>query len=796
MSESVDLSSARVTINDVTDCSVFDVSFDINFTSATSFDISFINQSGVYTPPKLDCENPRTLTIGATKINVYPVSYSIRKNGSEKVMAVTYVDSGVKYLDKFLVSLKDIKNPRVLSLVNVLSPDSGEGSFQTSGYLLSDLLEAIKAARIPISSSAESFLTNSSGFITNQEYQRVFVMMETGRLRDVLSSYASKVGCLFFWNFISEKLDAVSVRREFAKTEAKALASSLLSQLGEKVSEYNESESIQDSNSQSAIVYDTYGGYAQNRTTFYNFSRVKVEEPSIIPWVTKFREVTGQSNGSQLIRPSIYLNNVAKIVTAQRLGSFKEYVYCELLADALKNDRAHKFDDGYKADVLALTTSITPSKVVKYLFPQLTVVDYVNGSLSEHWDEIKLNGNIAQFFSELTGPEVSDTDPNITLFKGAVNESNTNGRKFYICRIDGDFLPESEKMKKCESLADILSKTYNSLFVSTGKFTRSELAKYSMTYGAWHWEKENVDKISPFNTLKNLKLKNATKVAFDPFYSDFAMNNMAQDLNYDKEMEEETGGKSKGLYGRLLIDLNLGEKGLPSSGYEDLILPLEEDTQRAMSFNLGIKDAVGDGDKRTGWLIIFEDTVNNLLGEISAKYDSVVATDDKITKKFIRSEQVPSRLAYEKAISNLSNPSCTSNDIQILKAPLLADLGVNESQANPFVSKVDLRYLVDFLRSQGAFDDQPSSISYSMTVEDLVPLSQDYLKNGLENFSLSIGSGGVTTQLTVSNRKKFYQSADELSRLMTTQRDGFSDVKRQRRSIALFNSRINSELFK
>lgn len=807
MSQSVNLSNAICSVSGITDASIYDVSFDINFTSPSSFNVSFVNESGVYTKPVLDSENPQTLTIGSTRIKVYPVSYKIEKSGSGKLLVVQYVDSGVKYLDKYLVSLKDIKNPRVLNLVNVLLPNSGEGAFETGGYLLSQLLQQIKDKRIPISKSAESFLTNSNSFISGEEYQKVFVLEETGRLRDVLSSYGAKVGCIFFWNFLTEQLDAISLRRGINKTETEALASQIETTYGAFSSTASESASILDSSSKSLILYDTYGGQSTDRGIFCDFDRVIVETDNRIPWVRKLQEIT-EISANVGNNPIPVRNNLIKMVYAKRISSLSQYIFSELVADAINNDRLIDYSDS-STPLLPDTSGAfirsesNKNETILKSFPNLTVCDFVQGSLSEHYNTLKngSNYNLFQAFVELTGAkETSGLNGGSSIsFDGIINEENTNGRPFYICVVQNDFLasPLSDKMERVEDLIGTLSETYNTLFVSRRKFTRTDVARFSLKYGSWYWSKQNVDEISKLEKLKKIIAgsQSSDKVAFDPFYKELVLNSQAQVLTTALEDEMAESGSDK-LYGRMFLDLELGESKFPSEAGKNVFLSIEEAVQKASPHNIGIQKIRYEAPN-TSFIIVFEDAAEALQNEVRTNFSSILPSEDVINRKFILSGVQPTSLLYKYRLSNLESPSCISNDLQVLKAPSVSDVNVVTTENDgQFLTKIDLQYMLDFIEAQGGFLIPENSVTFNYSIEKLVELNSSWLKNGLEGLRVRIGSGGVTCDVTVSDKKKLFQGFDEIARVINIGHNSFASTIRLRSSLPLFGPQIGNMLFK
>lgn len=800
MSNSVDLNDAVVSVSGNTDASIYDVSFDINFTSPSTFNVSFINQLGVYIKPTLDTETPQTLTIGGTAIKVYPVSYKIEKSGSAKTLMVQYADSGVKYLDKFLVSLKDIKNERVLNLVNVLLPSSGEASFSTGGYLLFQLLAQIKKKGIPISSTAESFINNQENFIPDEEYQKVFVLEDTGRLRDVLSAYGSKVGCVFFWNFLTEQLDAISIRRGLTKTEASALASSIEGTYEDFISSSSESASITDSVSKSLILYDSYDGQTSDRGLFCGFDRVIVEQEDRIDWIGGIGGITKVQGGL------VELSDLVKCVYAKRVSSFTQYVYSELLIDAVKRRNTvnpNDSEEGAKGPDVSTSPlddidELKQNKSILSVFPTIQIVDYVSGTLSDHLSQLEEDGkdDLAQFFREATGAEEEEGE---YVFKGVINNENTGGRPFFICKVRHDLVPESDMMTKIEDYIEVLAKTYNSLFVSRRKFSQSNISRFSLKYGEWVYEKKDVEELTPFDELKNIKLGTSSNVAFDPFYKKLESNSEAIDITND---EDVITGKKK-VSGRMLIDLKLGESKFPSRFGESMFLDLKEAAEKWSSQNMGVQligSAASFKDEELeavqgSYVLIFEDSTVSLNAEVESEYLKITAENNTIYKKFIFQDTAPTSLLYKYRLSSLSSPQCVSNEMQILKAPCVADVKVPETDQANYFSKIDLEYMIDFIEAQGGFLIPENSVTYSFNVEKLVTLDSSWLKKGLEGMRVQIGSSGVTCDLTISDRKKMFQSFDELAHLINVGHGSFGQTIHLRSSLPLLGPQTGRSLF-
>lgn len=823
----VDLANVLVSVSGITDAKVYDVTSDINFTQPTAFEISFINESGTYTPPELNTESPQVLKMGGTSINVYPVFYKIVKRGSGRLMVVRYVDSGVKYMDKTIISLREIKHEKVINIVNVLPPESTSDQFETTGYRLIDLLNGIKAKKIPISDKAASFLSNSDSFVSATEYQKVFIVSETGTLRDVLSSYAEKVGCLFFWNFLTEQIDAMSVRRGTTATEAKALYDEIINQYGASISDLSESASIAESRSKSLIMYDVYGSEANERGVFVGFDRVKAESGGInwsrvfseavcnSPTRIKFSDVQPFKVGNHNQSHSV---DLLKTIYANRVSLLPAYFMAVLLRYALKNSGIMKFpwngetnscEDLIPSSTTSEFADLVGNTAIETFGPILKILDYVSPTetAKQHYDKLLEKNEtkgIAEAFAAYLGAK-PDEDGKMK-FEDQVNKMGL-GRGYYLCVVPEALSnPDSGPIKKASEAMTALSDSFGALYVSKKQFTRSGLNRYTTKYGDWFWTKENVQKIGSLAALHKVVCPNADQVAFDPFYKEIKENNESPD-SYANISDDVPDTKKDSKFGRLLLDLQMDRKVVVAEGFEYFRSLNEEGLWKTYIGQNSALKLVAEKQK-IGWLdelqdktskqfsviLLFEGSAKNVLKHVGREYKYILQPD-RINRKFMMNGSHSFNLNYRSKVSDLSNPKSVSSDLQVVKAPEIAEVS-SPSEEPEFVAKFDLDYLMSHIEAQGGFEIPPEAVSFSMNIEEMVELNPLWLERGMEGLRISLGSNGVTCDVTISDRKKLFQSFDEMSRVVSVGHDSFYNNHRIKRSVGMMGAQMTSRIMR
>ena len=809
----VDTLNSSVSVSGIdSNLKIYDVNFNINFSSRTEIDISFVNKDGNYIKPTLDSETPQTLKIGERSIVVYPISCKIVRRGT-KLMSVRYGDSGIKYLDKHIVAFKNISGPRIINIADVILPSSEQADgLKASGYKLSDLLAGIRSKGIPISDKAAGLLDNSNNFLSDVEYQKVFIMTEIGKLRDILSSYGAKIGCVFYWDILSEKLDAVTISDGTTKRVIDDLNNELVNDYDNVTIESSESSSISESISRSGIIYDIHSD-KNSGVTFMPFDRVQSEKYENIDWIANLKGVPGIQNinhqtflieergvsdkGFSISPNQVigYENSLIKLVYASQMQILQEYIFAVLLKNAIKQNNITPISgnarvgiSGDKPDITLPSTfdGLEGNSGIEKAFGKIQILDYVPSTenAKQHYDELirKKQYSTAEIFKTITGY-------NTTTETGDGVLAKKNG--YFICWIENDKAPKSDLMNRVEQWISPLSSTYGSLYVSAMKCTKSSLAKFSHCDEKWTWSNESVMN-TPLKSLAVAKfgdLKELYSIAFDPFYDTFKYNQKSSDIPV-KDNDPSASG-------RIILDLGNTQKSAFKNSDPCFLITVDNKFGFEAA-NFAISTISQSEKSRFTIGIIFEDAISKVLKTVNDSYLNIVPRN-KISRKFVLNSNTAGfiNLDYKYRIANLNNPSCISNTLQVIKAPTLQDVLPVEDLASvqPFTAKIDLDYVLQFLEAQGAFNALPESTSYSMTIADIVSLEEDWLQRGLEGYSISIGSDGLTTNITISDRKKLFQNLDEISRLIADNSSEFTPVHKLHASTNLLSPIIQNGMF-
>ena len=233
---------------------IIDASVNIEFSAASSFSISIVSDTGLYSITEASLRaggDPMVLKIGDKEFKIFPVSYTVENSEGIKTLKVEFLDSSVKHLDKKFVLLKgthitsdNINNPDVdMSWIiavgtpyEVQNSDAGEtlipvrdivdeNGYIVSGYgmfsqdvvvyySLITLLNSLGAlideeeknkVRASLSALYADEYNDGLGFVSKTR-ERDFV----GTVREVLASWGEEIGLIFYWDPATEKIKTMN----------------------------------------------------------------------------------------------------------------------------------------------------------------------------------------------------------------------------------------------------------------------------------------------------------------------------------------------------------------------------------------------------------------------------------------------------------------------------------------------------------------------------------------------------------------------------------------------------------
>lgn len=269
----------------------------------SSLSVSFVNKDGVYQKPHLGTNNPTNIKIGDSFTFVgYPVSYTSSNSTRGKILSVTYTDGSVM-LDKIYIGLKGVHGAAPPNIGTVkMSNTTAYGSFNNI-ILLGEYLD-------PCENISDEYIDPCNPCVEVTEYQSVannndqkrvdcqtarltqildviysftdlinalkskgiafyntpvvktkFYGRYTGSAREVLKSWCQDIGLTFVWH--NDSVYFVDVKNGIAINDTSFYQTCSLS-------DYSESESIENSTSNGVILY--FG--AEGRIESYDCSGI------------------------------------------------------------------------------------------------------------------------------------------------------------------------------------------------------------------------------------------------------------------------------------------------------------------------------------------------------------------------------------------------------------------------------------------------------------------------------------------------------------------------------------------
>ena len=325
---------------------LYDLKIDVNFNSSTVFMASFVSENGTYSisPESLNSETPTTLKIGTgSTFKVYPVNYKIQSSPSGRLLVVKFVDASHIYLDKYLVTFKDIEGKRIIPIIPT-SADKENNEVEFGKYTPAELLE--KLGEIPktgrVISTLKSFKKELKKGFSNDVRIPVLntvtglFLDTTGSLRDVLNDLGSKIGKTFFWDWSSDGVGKLDVIESTSIQTAINFANSIRSANEKYISNYEESYSIEDNYSMFDFVYDTATQKTESdtirligrKTVGFKYLDIRKEDFWIKPgWEREYLKIEDMEKQDWL-----------KLCAASLAGEelFYKYIYWNIAAEAAR----------------------------------------------------------------------------------------------------------------------------------------------------------------------------------------------------------------------------------------------------------------------------------------------------------------------------------------------------------------------------------------------------------------------------------------------------------------------------
>lgn len=311
------------------------------------------------------------------------------------------------------------------------------------------------------------------------------------------------------------------------------------------------------------------------------------------------------------------------------------------------------------------------------------------------------------------------------------------------------------------------------------EITRADAKNYSPDMG-WVWKKADASDGSCFlsdlveykmssersSKLAEIDLDEEVRVSVESWLKDFSLVNDAEDSDeyLDQNFSDDNELESEELKqrGYSVIDWAGERRPVKLSKPLEYWVPEER-------WEESITDSWKTQKTIPKYAIIRADGLieAELMGAVKKFffYESKGGRMDKRQSKYREYRKVTTNdsVAYynmkQRAFwQNMSHPKAVSNTIEIQKAPQVEGYIFNLKEWERLIKQY--KWLSN--------EELNANVAYNFVIEDLVPISTGWIRKGLESYSLSYSGDGVTTTITVGNRKKQRQTIENLARSIKT----------------------------
>lgn len=803
----------------------YSLQVSIGFSSPTSFEVSFVSEDGEYKISKndLNSETPSELSIGSLTFSVYPTSYKITRSPSGNILSVRYSDASIKYLDKFNICFSSVKKDRVISIIPCFVTDQ-DTDIENRTYSPSELLDGMTTAGIPVSANVISLLspfTNKAPTLPSQpidSYENIIIddnyaiFNQAGKLRDVLSYIGGFMSVLFFWNWGNGgegQLDVIDLKDGVIDQNSEALYEEIKASYSKVIGEIQESASIEDCQSVSDLAYTADSdAYAISRT-------VKLVELDI-PQGYFLIEGSGSnqyynrqiwSNGS--LFPSTSGSIPYGKIDSSMVGNndnWKALCYAALVGEDffysyILHNLAIEMAASYWYPVTSSnstsSTEPNPSESERGLtetyYQNSIVPNMFGGSQAGLWT---VGGLIAFVPKEADGGLVKVQTDYGAQRRGRldiIKKIDTEVRKqaasigdgYWVFQIN-DYIDLKYNMKNVYRKCLAWGQLYNRYYISKSRWTYGNAQRHevqpmgdSISSVEWLYEATPVDR-THFSRVRELiyPSDDTTSTSYSQYdgnstaWAEF-MGKSGDFFALNGNAVEPTGLAPKD-HGYWVLDAAASRES-PQRPARRAVCITSESTFGAVRSNQ---------QKSIGNLLLVS-RVRDLHLYVGQMANRVFKQLPSTKTAFLYKEElVVPRLDIMESFADLRNKYAVSNSVDIHKIEPWGTKAFELTDPDRTERKNIVRSpesYKKFVASRKVLNPTPS-ISYTMQINSFVQPDSSWLKRGMEQFGVSIGSNGVSTSITVSSRKKQRQSLEDFQRLAIDDLEEIRVVKRPRSS--------------
>ena len=278
---------------------IYSISYDANFGEQPStLVVEVANESGIYDISKADLNltgAANLIKIGSKiTLYMYPITYSLKKSPSGKLLRIEYVDESISYLDKKVVKLKtrglEAESYANTIVVGIERINAEPVNPTVADQVFADDQEnaATNAALLQVTDVEYKFsdlLTKISAFTgvspTLDDAAENYYRDYSGKLREVLSAWCNDLGLGFYWE--NRKLNFIDLRNPATLSAVELYASQVKN--ANNILESDETYSLRDTFCRGSEVFFGKDGQILDNTTSadgepvnYAFNNLKLED--------------------------------------------------------------------------------------------------------------------------------------------------------------------------------------------------------------------------------------------------------------------------------------------------------------------------------------------------------------------------------------------------------------------------------------------------------------------------------------------------------------------------------------
>jgi hypothetical protein len=722
---------------------------DINFNSATVFEASFVSENGVYSisPSSLNSESPSSLNIGGNTFRIYPVMYKITQTPSGKLLVVKFVDASHQYLDKYNITLdRMICGSRTIQIVPTKTSKEND---VIGKYTLDKLASALSG--FPITSRARNILRTDKIKIDS-----------VGSVRDVLTSVGPIVGCTFYWDFTNTSFGGngcIDILDETSVSSAESLASSIKNSNEKYISSYDESYSIEDNYTAADYVYKKDEDEKENT----NVKFVKLSLLNIL--ISNFwRKPTIDSSIRSFSVNELKTYDFFKLCVAAAIGKdfFNDYIYWNIAADGCKTF----FNTSYISSVPLGYTSGFNNGQIGNTYNSL-VINTLKGMYKAALIYYHQPGTTIKQMIDVHKPDITRAEIIQSLFKDKTNFSENKilemanlGKGIWVMALD-------KEDKLLDSSIEILYNTCKTCSDYLGRYYISQKELDTNEYNLYAMSEENIYEDgfvgdSILSSLYQYYFNNALSPNQNPpnsAFKNWISKNLSEGLGEKKTLitlkfstdnsaksdfnTDENVTKKYNIYSYIDFRKNLTINGTEQLIFENINISNTEDS-------LILKRMA---DKKISVYAVSSNI--DVEKKLMQSYSLFAKEKTELKRKYVRKESYQTFSFSDACISQSpSNSKSMSHVLNISECPQ----GITPKE------------WVQTLKSEKYSNiRQYANPSFTFSIERLVPIGYDWMRRGMEGYTLSIdGQGGVSTTITIGSRKKQSQILENEQRLINS----------------------------